>query len=361
MSRTEFKRWIAGLSGGEKRRFHRGTRSRGVKLTAEQLESRDVPTTFTWLPTAPGAYNWNDSSNWSGGSGYPNATGDVANLATALTGNETISLNQAITVGTIDMGSTGTSGTFTIVANSGSLTLHASSGSAVLDDQNNGGDSINSPITLASNLALTSGGTTPLAIGGAITGSGTITTTGTIEQTTQAAFGSGVTLSGTGTIAPTPVLYVVSFYDGGLYEFNEDTGAVLATLVAPNSSPLLELPDGITVGPDGNLYIGCQDTSGGPTFNDSILEYNLTTQSLSTFIDSSTLDGIAGLTVNGGNTVFDPAGLAFGPDGNLYASLNGGIDSGAGAVVEFGITDNSGVLSYSGTNSTVAPASAGLV
>ena len=30
-------------------------------------------------------------------------------------------------------------------------------------------------------------------------------------------------------------------------------------------------------------------------------------------------------------------------------------------MVEFGITDNSGVLSYSGTNSTVAPASAGLV
>ena len=116
-----------------------------------------VPTTFNWVQTAPGAYNWNDPANW-GGIGFPNYAGDVANLATALTGNETISLNQAITVGTIDMGSTGTSGTFTIVANSGSLTLHASSGSAVLDDQNNGGDSINSPITLASNLASQVGG-----------------------------------------------------------------------------------------------------------------------------------------------------------------------------------------------------------
>jgi hypothetical protein len=282
-------------------------------------------------------------------------------LTGALTGNETISLNGAITVGTLTIGSTGSSGTFTVVANGGSLTFQTTSGSAALNDQSKGGDSINAPINLASDLTLASAGTAPLAIGGTITGSGTVTTSGTVALTTGTTVGAGVTLAGTGTIAPTPVLFATSYYDNALYEFNANTGALLATLIPPNSATALSLPSGLTVGPDGNLYISCQNSQSSAPFNDSIVEYNLTTQSLTTFIDSTILDTLAALPENGSNTVFDPAGLQFGLDGNLYVTLNGGVASSSGAVVRFGITDVGGTRSYNGIATTVATASAGLV
>src|SRR5262249_8437652 len=104
-------------------------------------------------------------------------------------------------------------------------------------------------------------------------------------------------------------------------------------------------PSGLTVGPDGNLYISSQN-------NSSIVEYNVNTKTLSTFIDASVLGPIA--TANGDST-FAPAGLSFGPDGNLYVSLNGvqGATPG-GAVVRFGISSSGGHLTYNGANTTIA-------
>lgn len=52
---------------------------------------------------------------------------------------------------------------------------------------------------------------------------------------------------------PAP-LVASSFFDGGLYAIDSDTGALTSTLVAPGSSPLLTNPLGMAVGPDGNLY-----------------------------------------------------------------------------------------------------------
>jgi hypothetical protein len=136
-----------------------------------------------------------------------------------------------------------------------------------------------------------------------------------------------------------------SFFDSAIYELNSSTGAVIKTLVAPNSQATLQGPSGMTVGPDGNLYLSSQFTS-------SIVEYNVASNTLSTFIDSSVLGPVA--TANG-DTQFAPAGLSFGPDGNLYVSLNGGqASTSGGAVVRFGITSSGGTLSYSGTSTTIA-------
>jgi PKD domain len=145
--------------------------------------------------------------------------------------------------------------------------------------------------------------------------------------------------------AATP-LVVTSYFDSAIYELNQTTGKLMQTLVAPNSQSVLQGPAGLTVGPDGNLYISSQ-------LNDSIVEYNIESQTLSTFIDSSALDPIASAN---GDATFAPAGLAFGPDGNLYVSLNGGQQAvaGSGAVVRFDISNSNGTLSYSGTNSTIS-------
>src|ERR1700722_10820216 len=56
----------------------------------------------------------------------------------------------------------------------------------------------------------------------------------------------------------TAPLAVTSYYDSAIYEFNASTGALLHTLVAPNSQSILQNPAGITVGPDGNLYMSSQ-------------------------------------------------------------------------------------------------------
>jgi streptogramin lyase len=138
-------------------------------------------------------------------------------------------------------------------------------------------------------------------------------------------------------VAPTVnPLVAASYFDSAIYEFNPSTGALLNTLVAPYSQSILSGPAGLTVGPDGNLYISSQN-------NNTIVEYNVGTKTLSTFIDSTEMQA----TVSGGGA-FAPAGLRFGPDGNLYVSSGG-----HGAVVRFDINNN-GMLSYAGSDTTVA-------
>ena len=146
----------------------------------------------------------------------------------------------------------------------------------------------------------------------------------------------------------TPALLVAtSFFDSSVYEFDANTGALAATLVQPYTSPLLQGASGLTLGPDGNFYLSSQ-------FSDSILQYNTSTNTLSTFIGYDVLHPIGaevGTAAGVGPTNFSPAALRFGPDGNLYASLYAGLGVAAGGVVRFDInTDSGGNLSYDSTN-----------
>ena len=59
---------------------------------------------YTWTPTAAGTtYDWNIAGNW-GGTAFPNAAGDVANLTNDIAGAQTVRLRQNITVGRINLG-----------------------------------------------------------------------------------------------------------------------------------------------------------------------------------------------------------------------------------------------------------------
>ena len=71
---------------------------------------------------------------------------------------------------------------------------------------------------------------------------------------------SEANVSSTQTITLTvdPGLLAASYFDGALYDFDANTGALAATLIAPYTSSLLSGPSGLTIGPDGNLYISNQ-------------------------------------------------------------------------------------------------------
>src|SRR5262249_21957779 len=138
----------------------------------------------------------------------------------------------------------------------------------------------------------------------------------------------------------TQTLIVTSYITNAVYAFDGITGALLQTLVAPNSQSILSSPAAITVGPDGNIYVT------GEAGQDNIDVYNVSTQTLSVFISGAQLQA-----ANGG-VVFAPGGVAFGPDGNLYTDNT--VHPGTDQVLRLGITYTDGQLSYNGTSTTIA-------
>ncbi len=79
-----------------------------------------------------------------------------------------------------------------------------------------------------------------------------------------------------------------------MFEFNANTGAYVGSFTAP--SPLV-----LTFGQDGDLYISGRDDA-------NVSRYDPKTGAVSTFVQA----GSGGLVL--------AAGLAFGPDGNLYVN-----------------------------------------
>ncbi len=185
---------------------------------------------------------------------------------------------------------------------------------------------------------------------GLISISGTPTAVGTETFTVTGTDAAGDTTGPVSySLTVDPALIVTSYVTNAVYEFDANTGALVATLVAPNSqSSTLMGCAAITVGPDGNLYITGEGYNGSSfTGPYNITEYNFNTHTLSTFISGAQLQA-----ANGG-VPFAPGGIAFGPDGNLYTdnTLPG---AGADQVLRLGITHNGGQLSYNGTSTTIA-------
>jgi autotransporter-associated beta strand protein len=150
---------------GSSTRRRASEKRRRCHLQVEVLEQRTVPTTYAWKPTAPGTFDWNSAANW-GGAGYPHLADDVANLTSALTGNETVNLNVPITVGTLNIGASSGASSFVVKANGGSLTLQTSSGSAAIAKTSGGTDTVQPSFTMASPLSLTNNAGNDLDISG---------------------------------------------------------------------------------------------------------------------------------------------------------------------------------------------------
>jgi DNA-binding beta-propeller fold protein YncE len=118
------------------------------------------------------------------------------------------------------------------------------------------------------------------------------------------------TAGATQTAAPATDLLVSSFRTNAVMRYDGATGAFLNVLI-PSDPALnggLTGPEGLAIGPDGNLYVSSFD----PTFTrpGAVLRYNAKTGA---YIDAFVPPDPA---KSGG--LFAPTGLLFGPDGNLY-------------------------------------------
>ncbi len=131
----------------------------------------------SWQPTAAGTFSFNTAANWNPAV-VPNGIGAIANLSSNLAGDETVNLDAAITLGTLNLGDTDASNKFTLAAGTGgSLTLNAGSGFAATLSQRgtSAGDTISAPLTLASDLEvanLTAAGGPALTFSGTLSGPG---------------------------------------------------------------------------------------------------------------------------------------------------------------------------------------------
>jgi glucose/arabinose dehydrogenase len=137
-------------------------------------------------------------------------------------------------------------------------------------------------------------------------------------------FATGIFVPQDLTFGPDGNLYVSSGVSDAVYRYNGSTGAFMDIFVSPGSGGL-DGASALTFGPDHNLYVAS-------LFANAVFRYDGATGA---FIDQFVTSGDGGLSV--------PDGMAFGPDGNLYVNtrtdevIPGGV---AGAILRF--SGNSG-------------------
>jgi outer membrane protein assembly factor BamB len=104
--------------------------------------------------------------------------------------------------------------------------------------------------------------------------------------------------------------------NGKVLSFNAASGEFLRIAGGPFGDDIIH---GITVGPDGLLYISALNTQPSPTINERVLRYDLKGNFVDVFLEKGlAADGKIGTPDGLGN----PGRLRFGPDGHLYVIAN---------------------------------------
>lgn len=133
-----------------------------------------TPGTYSWQHL----FNWNDAGLHANPTLVPNGLGDIANLNLLnISGNQTINLDGAVTLGTLNIGSTGGRNSYIIAAGTGgSLTL-SNGGTAAITKSGIGTDVVTSGVVLTDpvDVDVQDG---RLALTGVISGAGGITKNG---------------------------------------------------------------------------------------------------------------------------------------------------------------------------------------
>jgi autotransporter-associated beta strand protein len=171
------------------------------------------------ITTSP--QSWNVNSNWSSGA-FPDSTQALAIVNTAISANQTIDLNQAITIGILNIGSSGGAAAFNLTGNGGTLTLDNTPGQAsLLQLSTSKGDTISASMTINGGLLITNASANTFTLSGAIFGA-----------TNGITAGGSVTLGGTNTFSGGIVINPNStVYPGGVVANNTVWGAGAITFM----------------------------------------------------------------------------------------------------------------------------------
>ena len=128
------------------------------------------------------AQDWNLDANWTNASAFPNGAGSNAVINADIAAGQTINLNMPIVLGALSVGDPSGSGSFTINPNSGSLTLdNGANPAGITQLAGSKGDTIAAPITVTSNLAVTNNSASVLTFSGAVSGTGLFLSGGTLQ------------------------------------------------------------------------------------------------------------------------------------------------------------------------------------
>lgn len=152
----------------------------------------------SWNTNAGG--NWNTASNWTPNTAFPGTSaGDVVGLVNGITSARTVTINTAVTLGTLNIGNSSAAFTLTDTTG-GSLTFNNSgSGASIVQQAASAANLISAGFTLADSLTVTnnqvSNGASPI---NALTLSGNISESGGARALTKTGVGS-VVLSGSNT------------------------------------------------------------------------------------------------------------------------------------------------------------------
>ena len=137
-----------------------------------RLVSATPNTGIAWtntITTSP--QSWNVNANWINTAVFPNSAQAVAIVNSPISASQTINLNQAITLGGLNVGASSGAGSFNIAGNGGSLTFNNPSGTAVLLQLGSSkGDTISAPVSINGSLNINNSSANPLALSGNISG-----------------------------------------------------------------------------------------------------------------------------------------------------------------------------------------------
>jgi beta-galactosidase len=264
-----------------------------------------------WISTTTtAAQNWNANSNWSNGTGFPNGSLAAAVVSSSIAADQTVNLNQPITVGELAVGAGG--GSFNIAGNGGALTFDNATDDALLvQTAASQGDTISAPLTNNVNLEVQvnpNDSDAPLTFSGVIGGGGNITLNGDVTLSGANTFSGGMLLTnGTLELAnPLALQGSTLNYSGGDLAFNGITTATLGGLSGANSEQELSLlneqslPVTLTVGANNATTIFGGQLS-GPSSLIKVGTGSLTISN-ATYTGNTTIAAASGnLTVAGGS------------------------------------------------------------
>jgi autotransporter-associated beta strand protein len=300
---------------------------------------------FSWTNTiTAAAQGWNTAANWSNGVAFPNNAQAVAIINSAISASQTINLNQAVTIGELNLGASGGGASFNLAANGGALTLNNSPGTAsVLQLASSRGDTISAPLNVNGDLNVANASASALTLSGGVSSTNNLLVdSGTGDSGTVILGGvnafTGVTIAhGTLQLANSLVLQNATLnYNSGNLGFNGITSATLGGLNGTQNLGLVNVAStavALTVGNiNSNMIYSGSFTGGG----------SLTKVGTGTLILNGTNTQCGNVTVTGGILQLNGGSMS-----NAIVTVSGG------TAIQFyvhGGSLNSSALSTVGAN-----------